>query len=80
MSIVDVLSVQKTLSGEKQKGFKPRMQSNMGFQAGIFASDTNIVFALLRMIERGSSALKKLQRKKMKLIKILMLANCPRPF
>ena len=42
----------KNIVGRKAKGFKPRMQGNVGFQAGIFASDNEIVFALLRMIER----------------------------
>ena len=32
LSIANVLLFKKTLSGEKKKGFKPRMQDNMGFQ------------------------------------------------
>ena len=32
LSIANVLLFKKTLSGEKKKGFKPRMQGNMGFQ------------------------------------------------
>ena len=55
LSIANVFLFKKTFSGEKKKGFKPRMQDNMGFQVYI-ASDTDIVFALLqrslRMIER----------------------------
>ena len=42
MSIANVLPFQKTLSGEKQKGLKPRMQVNMDFQ----------LQRSLRMIER----------------------------
>ena len=32
LSIANVLLFQKTLSGEKRKGLKPRMQGTMGFQ------------------------------------------------